>query len=151
MWASTVRIELHARLNPTENRGKLRSAIGNIIDFKSNLVDLSSEEFLAFTSEDINSLKPLYEKLREQKILEAARSFFLNIKSPQFLMFHLNRQAAYVNRVHLCAEERESPLGPITVIVHSKNIEKFIDWLTPPTFKGRPINLDKEQLSLEDL
>ncbi len=142
---------MRARLNPTENRDKLYSAIANIIDFKTNIVDFSSDEFLAFTSEDVNSLKPLFEKLREQKILEAARSLLLNVKTPQMLMFHVNRQAAYVNRIHLCAEERESPLGPITIVVHSKNIEKFIDWLTPPTFKGRPINLDKEQLSLEDL
>jgi len=147
----TVKIEVRTRLNPTENKGKVYGAVGNIIDVKADVIDLSNNDFITFTSSNINSIKPLFEKLREQKILEAARSLLLSVKTPEFIMFHINKQAAYANKIHLCAEAGESPLGPITVVVYSKNIGKFIDWLTPPTFKGRPVNLGREQLSLEDL
>ncbi len=44
--------------------------------------------------------------------------------------FYLNKQAAFMNTVALCAEDEESPLGPIKIILTSKNIESIIDWLT---------------------
>tara|TARA_B100001750_G_scaffold182781_1_gene151475 strand:- start:172 stop:339 length:168 start_codon:yes stop_codon:yes gene_type:complete len=43
--------------------------------------------------------------------------------------FYLNKQAAFANVITLCDEEAQSPLGPIKVVLHSKNIEDVIDWL----------------------
>jgi|TARA_Y100000815_G_scaffold61902_1_gene50225 predicted RNA binding protein with dsRBD fold (UPF0201 family) len=43
--------------------------------------------------------------------------------------FYLNKQAAFANVIALCDEADESPLGPIKVVLHSKNIEDVIDWL----------------------
>jgi predicted RNA binding protein with dsRBD fold (UPF0201 family) len=43
--------------------------------------------------------------------------------------FYLNKQAAFANVIALCDEADESSLGPITVVLHSKNIEDVIDWL----------------------
>ena len=36
---------------------------------------------------------------------------------------------AFANAIALCDEADESPLGPIKVVLHSKNIEDVIDWL----------------------
>ena len=46
-----------------------------------------------------------------------------------FTWFYLNKQAAFANAITLCDEADESPLGPIKVVLHSKNIEDVIDWL----------------------
>jgi hypothetical protein len=43
--------------------------------------------------------------------------------------FYLNKQAAFANVITLCDEVGESSLGPITVVLRSKNIEDVIDWL----------------------
>jgi predicted RNA binding protein with dsRBD fold (UPF0201 family) len=43
--------------------------------------------------------------------------------------FYLNKQAAFANVITLCDEADESPLGPIKIVLHSKNIEDVIDWL----------------------
>jgi len=45
--------------------------------------------------------------------------------------FYLNKQAAYVDVVAICDEAEESPMGPIKVILHSKNLEKVVGWLAP--------------------
>lgn len=146
-----VKIEVRAKVNPTEERSKVAAAVANIIDLESGVEDVSGEDYLYFTSGNINSLKPLYDKLRDQKILEAARSALLSAKTPESLVFHLNKQAAYVNRLHLCGQSGESPLGPITIAVRSKNIVGFIEWLTPPTVKGKPVTLGRELLLEEGL
>ena len=43
--------------------------------------------------------------------------------------FYLNKQAAFANVVALCSESEESPLGPIKIILNSKNIDIIIEWL----------------------
>ena len=44
---------------------------------------------------------------------------------------YLNKQAAAIGVIALCAEADESPLGPITVSVRSAEIGEVIDWLAP--------------------
>ena len=44
--------------------------------------------------------------------------------------FYLNKQAAFVNKVAICEESDESPLGPIKVILTSTNLDRIITWLT---------------------
>ena len=43
--------------------------------------------------------------------------------------FILNKQAAFVERVAICDEPEESPLGPIKVTLTSSNIDGIIDWI----------------------
>ena len=45
--------------------------------------------------------------------------------------FYLNKQAAFVNVIALCSEAEESPLGPIKILIHSKNIDEVMEWLVP--------------------
>jgi predicted RNA binding protein with dsRBD fold (UPF0201 family) len=52
--------------------------------------------------------------------------------------FYLNKQAASVNVIALCEEAEESPLGPIKILLHSKNIDKVMEWLVPdPTEQSK--------------
>jgi predicted RNA binding protein with dsRBD fold (UPF0201 family) len=43
--------------------------------------------------------------------------------------FYLNKQAAFVEKIAICEESDESPLGPIKVILTSNQIDRIIDWL----------------------
>jgi predicted RNA binding protein with dsRBD fold (UPF0201 family) len=43
--------------------------------------------------------------------------------------FYLNKQAAFANVITLCDEEDQSSLGPIKIVLHSKDIVNVIDWL----------------------
>ncbi len=43
--------------------------------------------------------------------------------------FYLNKQAAYADKIAICEESDESPLGPIKIVLSSNNIERIIEWL----------------------
>jgi hypothetical protein len=43
--------------------------------------------------------------------------------------FYLNKQAAFAEKIAICEESDESPLGPIKVILTSTQIDRIIDWL----------------------
>ena len=43
--------------------------------------------------------------------------------------FYLNKQAAFVEKIAICEEAEESPLGPIKVVMTSSNIDGIIDWI----------------------
>jgi predicted RNA binding protein with dsRBD fold (UPF0201 family) len=49
--------------------------------------------------------------------------------------FYLNKQAAFVDVIAICEEAEESAMGPIKVIIHSKDLDKISDWLAPETSK----------------
>jgi predicted RNA binding protein with dsRBD fold (UPF0201 family) len=43
--------------------------------------------------------------------------------------FYLNKQAAFAEKIAICGESDESPLGPIKIVLTSNHIEEIIDWL----------------------
>ncbi|MEM4679118.1 MAG: RNA-binding domain-containing protein, partial [Candidatus Jordarchaeales archaeon] len=91
------------------------------------------EERLVGEAEGIDSLRQIYEKLREQYIVEAARGVLKRNIRENELTFYLNKQAAYVGKLHFCAPERESPMGAIKVTIISNKINELVEWLCPPT------------------
>ncbi len=48
----------------------------------------------------------------------------------------MNKQAAYAGVVNF---NEESPLGPITIIIRTKDPQKLMKWLAPRTKDGVPI------------
>jgi uncharacterized protein len=45
--------------------------------------------------------------------------------------FLLNKQAAHSGVIALVEDWDESPLGPITVTIDSRDLDRVIDWLVP--------------------
>jgi len=68
--------------------------------------------------------------LQRDRIRAAARSVLRRSVEGDRLAFYLNKQAAYAGHVSFSQPEGESPLGPIRVVIETKNPEKVIDWLT---------------------
>ena len=80
-------------------------------------------------SSNYESLTKIYEAMRTRKTKTAYRRHLMRNMTEDSTWFYLNKQAAFANVIALCDEEDQSPLGPIEVVLHSKNIEDVIDWL----------------------
>ena len=77
-------------------------------------------------------------KFREQRILEAVRKKLLKSIRNNAIVFGMQRQAALMNRFHLCDLDDYSAMGPIRVEIQAMNIQDVIDFISPPTLKGKP-------------
>ncbi len=78
---------------------------------------------------DQSSLERFRMILQRDRIRAAARSVLRRSVEGDRIVFYLNKQAAHAGHVSFSAPEGESPLGPIQVIVETKNPDQLIDWL----------------------
>ncbi len=122
----TCSIEAYCSINPSEDPKKVEQALSNIlsdIDIKIN------QESLKATSKNLESLTRIFETIHSRKSQNNFRRQLNHNLIDDSTWFYLNKQAAFANVVALCSEADESPLGPIKVILRSKNIEGVIEWL----------------------
>ena len=120
------KISVYCTINESEDVNKVRTAVSNILtDMDEKITDNS----LAANSNNYESLTKIYETMRTRKTKTAYRRHLMRNMTEDSTWFYLNKQAAFANVIALCDEEDQSPLGPIKVVLHSKNIEDVIDWL----------------------
>ncbi|MDE1766071.1 MAG: hypothetical protein KGI27_07335 [Thaumarchaeota archaeon] len=122
------KIEAYASVNPSEDQEKIRTAVSNVI------LDANyeyKEGSIKAVSRDLRSLSKVQEAIRKRKVNRVYRRQMRYNTNGETTWFYLNKQAAYVDVIAICEEAEESPLGPIKVILHSKNLEKITDWLAP--------------------
>lgn len=86
----------------------------------------------------LEAITTLARKFRDQRILEAVRQSLLKNVKESTLLFGLNRQAALMNRFHLSNLDEYSAMGPIRIEIQANNIYDVIDYISPPTVKGKP-------------
>lgn len=120
------KIELLSSINPSEDPKKVESAILNIVPD----CEIKIEKFsVKGESNGLHSLEKIHEtiqSMQSQRIYR--RTLQKNLKTDS-TWFYLNKQAAFAEKLAICEESDESPLGPIKVILISKNIDRIIDWL----------------------
>jgi hypothetical protein len=120
------KIDVYCTINPSEDQTKVEQAISNILpDIEIQINDDS----LRATSQNLETLSNIFEVIHSRKIQRVYRRFLSNNLRNDSTWFYLNKQAALSNTVALCDDEDESPLGPIKIVLTSKNIEEIIDWL----------------------
>jgi len=120
------KISAYCTINASEDVNKVRTAVSNI------LIDMDEKitgDSLVANSSNYESLTRIYETMRSRKSKSAYRRLLMRNMANNSTWFYLNKQAAFANVIALCDEADESPLGPIKVVLHSKNIEDVIDWL----------------------
>ena len=88
-----------------------------------------TDNSLVANSNNYESLTKIYETMRTRRTKSAYRRHLMRNMTEDSTWFYLNKQAAFANAVVLCDDESESPLGPIKIVLHSKNIDDVIDCL----------------------
>jgi len=112
-------------INPSENISKIKNAILNIL--LDAQIEITNDIVTATTN--IDSLSKIHEVISSRNTQKAYRRHLNRNLMDDSTWFYLNKQAAFSNVIALCDEADESPLGPIKIILKSKNIEKIIEWL----------------------
>ena len=124
------KVSAYCTINASEDVNKVRTSVSNI------LIDMDEKitgDSLVANSSNYESLTRIYETMRSRKSKSAYRRLLMRNMANNSTWFYLNKQAAFANVIALCDEADESPLGPIKVVLHSKNIEDVIDWLVSDT------------------
>jgi len=122
------KISAYCAINPSEDIDKIRTAMSNVlIDMNERIAGNS----LIANSNNYESLSKIYEIIRAKNITKAYRRNLRQNIVDDSTWFYLNKQAAFANVIALCVEDNESPLGPIKIVLQSKNIRDVIDWLVP--------------------
>ena len=120
------KVSAYCTINTSEDIQKVRTSLSNVLtDMDEKITDNS----LVANSNNYESLTKIYETMRSRRSKSAYRRHLMRNMANDSTWFYLNKQAAFTNVIALCDEADESPLGPIKVVLHSKNIEDVIDWL----------------------
>jgi len=122
-------IKMVCSVNLSEDPEKVKQAISNIFPFS----EIKNENFsIKAQSNELRSLEKIYETITST---QSHRSYTRNLENNlngNETWFFLNKQAAFVEKVAICDESEESPLGPIKVTLTSSNIDGIIDWIAFP-------------------
>ncbi len=122
----SCKIEIFCSVNPSEDPEKIKKAISNVFSYSTIKNEIFS---VTAHSKELRSLEKIYETIhltRSQKIYR--RNLEKNLKNDT-TWFYLNKQAAFIEKIAICEDAEESPLGPIKVILTSSNIDRIIDWI----------------------
>ncbi|MFP6585427.1 MAG: hypothetical protein CXX67_07750 [Thaumarchaeota archaeon] len=120
------KVSAFCTINASEDMEKVRTAVSNIL---TDMDEKITGDSLVVNSSNYESLTKIYETMRSRRTKSAYRRHLMRNMAKDSTWFYLNKQAAFANVIALCDEADESPLGPIKVVLHSKNIEDVIDWL----------------------
>ena len=119
-------IEVFSSINPSEDPQKIEQAISNVLQNMKIQIDETSAKGTSKNLESLLKIQEFIHLRRKQRIYRRNLEQNLNNDST---WFYLNKQAAFVGTIALCGESDESPLGPIKVVLSSKEIGQVIDWL----------------------
>ncbi len=120
------KIEMICPVNLSEDPEKVKQAISNIFPFSE--INLESFSIKA-RSLELRSFEKIYEAITST---QSQKSYMRNLENnleDNKTWFFLNKQAAFVEKIAICDEAEESPLGPIKVVLTSSNIDGILDWL----------------------
>ncbi len=122
----SCKIEMFCSVNPSEDPKKIKKAISNIFTNST----IKTETFsISAQSKNLKSLEIIYETIHTKQSQKIYRRNLEKNLEDDTTWFYLNKQAAFVEKIAICEEADESPLGPIKVILTSSYIDRIIDWI----------------------
>jgi predicted RNA binding protein with dsRBD fold (UPF0201 family) len=124
----TCKIEVYAAVNPSEDPDKVRLSVSKVVQSTDYQY---KEGSIKATSNDLDSLLKIQETIKKYQTNRVYRRQMRYNTKGDTTWFYLNKQAALVDVIAICEEAEESALGPIKVIIHSKDLDKIMDWLAP--------------------
>jgi predicted RNA binding protein with dsRBD fold (UPF0201 family) len=133
-----VMVKVSALVYPTELEGKVTKAVTNLFPVELHLEDFGIPRLSG--EGDLESLRLLHQRLREERILDTARHILLTGVQGNVTRFQLNKQVAFAGKVNFPAGEES--LGSVYVEIYAGNKEdlmKVMNWLAPQTIEGKPV------------
>ncbi len=127
----TVEVSVYVCVRPTERVEKVVSAIENI--FPGLIMDIRGDRIEAYDGP--GSLQTFHRLMREQRILDTARSVMLDGSVGSTVQFRLSKQAALMGIISFPPDEE--PLGSLHVQI--TGAKRLVDWLAPETKDGVPV------------
>lgn len=119
-------LEMNCALYPSEDPEKVKTSISNIFPYST----IKTEDFsVVAQSKELRSFEKIYETVHSKKSQNTYRRYLEKNLDNDTTCFYLNKQAAFVEKIAICEQPEESPLGPIKVILSSPNIDGIIDWI----------------------
>ena len=120
------KIEIFSSINPSEDPEKIKKAILNLLPDS----DITTEDFsIKAEINGLQSLERICESIHSTQSQRDLQRHLEKHMDKNSSWFYLNKQAAFVEKVVLCEEAEESPLGPLKLILTSSNIDLVIDAL----------------------
>ena len=125
----TVRVETYLSLS--EDYNKVLLSLNNITcDCKFTL----NNNIISSENSNLNSLLKIFNQIRDKQTFSILRRLLNKNNYKNQTWFLLNKQAAFMNKVVLCDNELDSPLGPIKIILESGDIDHLINSLIKNKF-----------------
>jgi len=141
-------IELEVKIQefPSENSEKIAELFSNIYPFAEiTHTEKNPRGTITHTgtAQGLDSLRFFFEQARKQRTVEAIRQHILalleNEDNPQTVFFLIHKQALTQKKIVICKDPEESPLGPVIITLKSEELYVLINYLFPPTEKGKVI------------
>ena len=124
------KIHVSCNVNSSEDPSKVKIAILNV--FPELKISLNDQQLIG-ESNNISSLSNISASIHTKNTKNIYKRILKKNSNENSTWFYLNKQAAFVDVIAICNEADESPLGPIKIMLHSKNIEDVIEWLVSDT------------------
>jgi predicted RNA binding protein with dsRBD fold (UPF0201 family) len=121
-----AKIVLEATVSPSEDPEKVARALGNVVGMGPEAAAIGPRTARLVTS-DPKALEYVRDQLRDRHIRSAARRQMVLNREGRSTSMMLNRQAAAAGVVAVCGSPKESPLGPIYLILSSDELDKAMD------------------------
>ncbi len=125
----TVRVETYLSLS--EDYNKVLLSLNNIT---CNCQFTLNNNIIYSENSNLNSLVKIFNQIRDKQTFSILRRLLNKNKYGNQTWFLLNKQAAFMNKVVLCEDESDSPLGPIKIILESDAIDNLINSLIENKF-----------------
>ncbi|MBN1324183.1 MAG: hypothetical protein JW986_09370 [Methanotrichaceae archaeon] len=126
-----IEVNVSTTVFPTEKVNRATMAVERI--FPGLTLDIREDRIEGYGG--LEALLCFHQLLREQLILDAARSVMIQGRRGDFVEFILGKQAAFVGKVSF--PPQEEPLGSIHVRISGG--DQLVDWLAPRTEMGKPV------------
>ncbi|WP_042667283.1 RNA-binding domain-containing protein [Desulfurococcus amylolyticus] len=119
-----VRIIVEAEVRPTEDAEKVKKAVKNIFAGDIIIQELGNKyRVVKGVSPTIESLKPLKNLAKTQQVEPALKNYLIKYRTTTSITLLLHKQAAYAGKLSLIDSEKESPLGPVKIIIEGDENE----------------------------
>lgn len=129
-------IRISCRIFPTENEERIAGILSK--EFPGFAFSRSGY-FLEASADGREALADFRRRIFEKRILDTVRSRLIANSSAGGTHILLHKQALAAGRIAIIDSDSESPLGAVRISVGSEDLDSFINWLSPRTVDGIPL------------